>query len=199
MTAPVNPPVTPPVDPIPAGGGFVCLGVISGARGMRGEVRIKSFTEKADDIAAYGRVYDESGGRSWSIEVSGQARGQVIARLDGVEDRAAAEALKGLLLHVPRAVLSELGDDEYYHADLVGLRAELAGGGAMGTVRAVHDFGAGPILEIAAEGDSGVLVPFTRAAVPEVDMAAGKVVVDPPAGLLEPATNDDGADSGGGD
>ena len=100
---------------------------------------------------------------------------------------------------MPRAVLSELGDDEYYHADLVGLRAELAGGGAMGAVRAVHDFGAGPILEIVAEGDSGVLVPFTRATVPEVDMAAGKVVVDPPAGLLEPATDDDGADADGGD
>ena len=194
--------MTAPVDPTPPEGGFVCLGVISGARGMRGEVRVKSFTEQADNIAAYGRVYDESGGRSWSIEVTGQARGQVIARLDGVEDRTAAEALRGLRLHVPRAALSELGDDEYYHADLVGLRAELAGGKVLGTVRAVHDFGAGSILEIAAEGESGVMVPFTRAAVPEVDMAAGKVVVDPPAGLLEPAVGaaeeDDAADGDGG-
>ena len=182
--------MTMPVDPTPAESGLVCLGVISGARGMRGEVRVKSFTEHADNIAAYGPVHDESGGRSWSIKVTGQARGQVIARLDGVEDRAAAEALKGVRLYVPRGALPAPGDDEYYHADLVGLAAELAGGGMLGTVRAVHDFGAGPILEIAAEGESGVMVPFTRAAVPEVDMTAGKVVVDPPAGLLEPATDD---------
>ena len=89
---------------------------------MRGEVRVKSFTEHADNIAAYGPVHDESGGRSWSIKVTGQARGQVIARLDGVEDRAAAEALKGVRLYVPRGALPAPGDDEYYHADLVGLQ-----------------------------------------------------------------------------
>ena len=185
--------MTVPVDTTtPAEGGFVCLGVISGARGMKGEVRIKSFTEQAENIAAYGPVFDEGGGRSWSIKVTGQARGQVIARLDGVEDRAAAEALKGQRLHVPRGALPAPGDDEYYHADLVGLAAELAGGGVLGTVRAVHDFGAGSILEIAAEGDDGFMVPFTRAAVPEIDMAAGKVVVDPPTGLLDPVDADEG-------
>ena len=189
--------MTVPVDPTPAVGGYVCLGVISGARGMKGEVRIKSFAEQAENIAAYGPVYDESGERSWRIKVTGQARGQVIARLDGVEDRSGAEALKGLRLHVPREALPMPDDDEYYHADLVGLTAELAGGGVLGTVRAVHDFGAGGILEIAAEGEGEVMVPFTRAIVPEVDMAAGKVIVDPPAGLLEPATDD--TDDGGGD
>ena len=80
--------MTVPVDPTPAVGGYVCLGVVSGARGMKGEVRIKSFAEQAENIAAYGPVYDESGERSWRIKVTGQARGQVIARLDGVEDLA---------------------------------------------------------------------------------------------------------------
>ena len=97
--------MTVPVDPTPAVGGYVYLGVVSGARGMKGEVRIKSFAEQAENIAAYGPVYDESGERSWRIKVTGQARGQVIARLDGVEDRAGAEALKGLRLHGPREAL----------------------------------------------------------------------------------------------
>ncbi len=175
--------------------GLVCVGVVTGARGLKGEVRIKSFTADPADVAAYGEVSDESRIRSFPIRVCGQVKGLVIARLEGIADRTAAEALKGTMLFVPRDALPEPGEEEYYHADLIGLRAELAGGGELGTVKAVGDFGAGAILEIASADGKEVMVPFTRAIVPEVDLAAGRVVVDPPDGLLEaPAAQDDGMD-----
>ena len=163
----------------------MCLGVIAGAHGLRGEVRIKCFTAEPGAVAAYGPVFDEAGERSWKVEVRGRVRGQVIARLGGVEERTAAEALKGIKLHVARDALPEPADEEYYHADLIGLTAELAVGGVLGTVRSVHDFGAGDVLEIAMEGGGDVMVPFTRAIVPEVDVRGGRVVIDPPPGLLE--------------
>jgi 16S rRNA processing protein RimM len=113
--------------------------------------------------------------------------GMVIAQLSGVADRDQAEALRGLRLYAPRAALPPAGEDEFYHADLIGLRAELADGSVFGTVRAVFDFGAGEMLEIARPGAGAVMLPFTRAAVPVVDIAGRRIVVDPPAGLLEPA------------
>lgn len=179
-----------------AGGGrarprLVRVGRVVGARGLKGEVRVKSFTERPEDIAAYGRLYDETGARSWGIEVIGEAKGTVIARLEGVGDRAAAEAIAGTALHVARAALPEAERGEYYASDLAGLTAELAAGGVLGTVVAVQDFGGGVLLEIApATGDS-LLVPFTDACVPEVDVDGGRLVVDPPAGLLAGAGAED--------
>lgn len=179
---------------------LVCLGVVTGPRGLRGEVRIRSFTADPADLARYGTLCDETGGRSFRVRVTGGAKGQLVARIEGVEDRDAAEALKGVRLHVPRAALPETGAGEYYHADLIGLRAELAAGAAgeaLGTVRAVHDFGAGPVLEIAGDRCGVVMVPFTRAVVPEVDVAGGRLVIDPPAGLLDaPEDGAEGAPAG---
>ena len=166
--------------------GLVCVGAVSGARGLRGEVRLKSFTADPAAIGAYGTLLDETATRSYRVTVTGRGKGQLTARFEGVEDRDAAEALKGLRLYVRREVLPEPGEEEYYHADLIGLRAELVGGGELGTVRAVHDFGAGAILEIA--GEKALLVPFTRQAVPRVEMNEGRLEIDPPPGLLEPAT-----------
>ena len=163
----------------------ICVGVITGAHGVRGQVKIKSFTEEPADVGTYGPVGDETGGRSFAIEVTGRVKGLVIARLEGVADRARAEALKGTKLYVGRDVLPAPADDEYYAADLVGLRAERAGGGDLGRIAAVHDFGAGPLLELAGGPAAGAMVPFTRAIVREVDLARGRVVIDPPPGLLE--------------
>lgn len=163
---------------------LVRVGVIVGVRGVRGEVRVKSYTEAAADIAAYGELYDVTGTRSWSIDVIGEAKGLIIARLTGVADRNAAEALKGTALHVPRTALPAAAEDEYYATDLVGLTAELANGGTLGTVIAVQDFGGGVLLEVKPRQGDSVLVPFTDAVVPEVDLDGGRVVVDPPAGLL---------------
>ncbi|MCP5366184.1 MAG: ribosome maturation factor RimM [Hyphomicrobiales bacterium] len=189
-----RPPSQPDSRADPAG--LVCLGVVTGARGLRGEVRIKSFTAAPADIGAYGPLRDAAGGRAFRVKVVGEAKGVVVARIDGIGDRDAAEALKGTRLYLARQALPAPEEDEFYHVDLVGLRADLAGGGTLGTVRAVDDFGAGAVLEVAGGGPGSVIrgtvmVPFTRAVVPVVDIAGGRVVVDPPPGLLEPAAPED--------
>ena len=109
----------------------------------------------------------------------------MIARLAGVDDRNRAEALRGLRLYLPRAALPPPEAEEYYHADLIGLDAVLADGTPVGQVRAVHDFGAGDTLEIARAGAPPAMVPFTRAVVPMVDIDRGRLVIDPPPGLLD--------------
>jgi 16S rRNA processing protein RimM len=169
---------------------MVCLGIVSAPHGVRGEVKIRSFTERPEDVAAYGELYDETGERRFRVQRRGMARGAVVARIDGIDDRDAAERLRGLRLHVPRDRLPQAAADEYYHADLIGLRAEVAGedggaGEALGMVCAVEDFGAGPVLEIAVEGKPPVMVPFTRQVVPVVDLSQSRVVIAAVPGLLE--------------
>jgi 16S rRNA processing protein RimM len=137
------------------------------------------------DVAAYGPLCDETGEPTFELRVVGRAKGNVIARLAGVDDRDAAEALKSRRLYVPRTALPEAGEEEYYYDDLVGLRARLVDGDELGTVRAVHDFGAGAVVEIENAVGDAVMVPFTRAAVPEVDLAGGSMVIDPQPGLLD--------------
>ena len=179
----------------------VCLGVISGAHGIRGEVKIKAFGEDPLAIGAYGPLSGETGGTTVEIITVRPSKGGVIARIKGVGDRTQAEALKGLKLFVARSALPDAADDEYYHADLVGLKVELSNGKPMGKVIAVQDFGAGPMLEIRLSGptktegkpeaktrakaENTLLAPFTREIVPEVDLAGGRLVLDPPPGLLE--------------
>jgi 16S rRNA processing protein RimM len=163
------------------------MGVVGAPHGVRGAVRIKSFTDEPNAIADYGALEDESGAKHFTLRVIGTAKGDgmVIAALSGVADRDQAEALRGLRLYAPRAALPPTEEDEFYHADLVGLAAMLDSGDPLGHVVAVHDFGAGDMLEIARAKGQPVLVPFTRAAVPVVDIAGGRVVVAPPAGLLD--------------
>jgi 16S rRNA processing protein RimM len=163
----------------------VCLGTIVGVHGVQGAVRIKSFTADPANVAAYGAVSDESGARRFEVKVLGQARGAVLARLSGVADRNAAEALRGLRLYVDRAALPATKEDEYYHADLIGLPVETREGAALGRVRAVHNFGAGDILELRGDDGRELLLPFSDAVVPHVDLAAGRIVAVPPASLLE--------------
>lgn len=182
----------------------VCVGVITGVRGLRGDIWIKSFTANPEDVAAYGPVFDQSGERSYRIRVVGQAKGQIVARIEGIADRTVAEALKGEKLFVPRDVLPAPGEDEYYHTDLIGLRAVWARGdgqaedegGDLGRVRAVHEFGAGPVIEIESPNSGPHMVPFTREAVPAVDVAAGRLVIAAIAGLLD-AADDEEDDAGG--
>jgi 16S rRNA processing protein RimM len=163
----------------------VCLGVVTGPHGVQGAVRIKSFTEAAEDVARYGPLADETGGRRFELRLIGAGKGVVIARLAGVEDRNQAEALRGLRLYLPRSALPQTDADEYYHADLLGLEAVLGDGTPVGRVRAIHDFGAGDTLELARPGAPPIMVPFTRAIVPIVEPAAGRLVLDPPPGLLD--------------
>ncbi len=145
----------------------VCVGIVAGAHGVRGAVRIKSFTAEPKDVARYGPLEDESGGHRFSLRLVGAAKGVLIGWLSGVADRDRAEALRGLRLYLPRAALPPTEEEEFYHADLIGLDAVLGDGTPLGQV--------GP----------PAMVPFTRAVVPVVDLEAGRLVVEPPPGLLD--------------
>lgn len=171
----------------------VCIGVIAGVHGVRGLVRIKSFTDAPEDVAAYGPVTDASGTRRFTIEAKGTVRGMVLAHIDGVDDRDAAGRLRGVELYVDREALPAPDVDEYYHADLIGLDVETRDGAHLGTVQAVQNYGAGDILEVARD-DGGVdMLPFTHAVVPEVDLAGRRLVVEPPHEVI--ARPDNGEDA----
>jgi 16S rRNA processing protein RimM len=163
----------------------ICLGVVTAPHGVQGAVRIKSFTEEPEDVARYGPLTDESGRCRFKLQLTGAGKGVVIARLSGVEDRNQAEALRGLRLYLLRSSLPRTEAEEFYHADLIGLEAVLGDGTPVGRVRAIHDFGAGDTLELTRPGAPAVMVPFTRAIVPMVELAAGRLVLDPPPGLLD--------------
>jgi 16S rRNA processing protein RimM len=164
---------------------LICIGAIAGAFGVRGEVRLKSFAATPEDIAAYGPLCREDGSGSYQVHLTGITKNGLTARLGGVRTREEADSLRGVQLYVARSRLPGLPDDEYYHADLVGLAVHDTGGTLLGHVRGVQNHGASDLLELAVPGQAEtVLLPFTRAAVPTVDLAAGRIVADPPDGLL---------------
>ncbi|MCU0912176.1 MAG: ribosome maturation factor RimM [Rhodobacteraceae bacterium] len=164
-------------------GARVCVGALAGAFGVRGEVRLKSFCAEPEAVAGYGPLSTEDGTRRFEVTLTGSVPQGFSARLSGVTTREAAEALKGVRLYADRERLPALPDDEFYHADLIGLEVADTGGTVLGRVTAVHDHGAGDILEIApAAGGGTFLLLFTRAAVPTVDLARGRIVADPPPG-----------------
>ncbi|MDB6175913.1 ribosome maturation factor RimM [Paracoccus sp. Z330] len=156
----------------------ICVGAIAGAFGVRGEVRLKSFCSEPRDIASYGELTTEDGKRSFTVKLTRPVTGGLGARLSGVATREDAEALKGATLWAPRNALPSLPDDEFYHADLIGLEVFDTGGVPLGRVRAIFDHGAGDILEVI--GKEQLLLPFTRAVVPTVDLTAGRIIADPP-------------------
>ena len=168
----------------------VCVGRIAGAHGVQGHVRIASYTDNPLDIAAYGPVTDADGRRSFTITPIRMAKAHVVARLKGIDDRNQAEALKGVTLFVSREALPEPEDDEFYWEDLIGLRAETVEGEALGSVLSVQDFGGGTLLEVGESHRLSVMVPFTREIVPVVDLRAGLLAIDPPAGLLRASPDD---------
>lgn len=160
---------------------LICVGAIAGAFGVAGEVRLKSFCSEPTDIAAYGPLMSEDGSRDYHITLTRPVAGGLGARIQGVSTKEQADALRGTSLYVPRDRLPRLPDDEFYHADLIGLSAYDPGGAMIGKVTAVYNHGAGDILEISPAGHkSALLLPFTLAIVPNVDLAAGRIVVDLP-------------------
>ncbi|MGY6410533.1 MAG: ribosome maturation factor RimM [Alkalilacustris sp.] len=163
----------------------VCVGALAGAFGVRGEVRLKSFCVPPEAIARYGPLWTEDGARAFRVTLTRPVAGALGARLEGVATREAAEALRGVKLFADRAALPALPEDEFYHADLIGLSAHDPGGAVLGRVKAVLTHAGQDLLELARADGSAVLVPFTRAIVPTVDLGAGRIVVDAPEGLFE--------------
>jgi 16S rRNA processing protein RimM len=162
----------------------ICVGAITGAFGVAGEVRLKSFCADPTAIADYGPLYTQDGSRSFVVKLTRPVAGGLGARITGIKTKEEADALRGTELYVDRNRLPSLPDDEFYHSDLIGLQAVDTGGVMLGSVVAVHNHGAGDILEITGPGrKSALMLPFTLAAVPTVDLAAGRVVVDLPEGL----------------
>jgi 16S rRNA processing protein RimM len=166
-----------------AGGARICLGQIGAAHGVRGEVRLHSFTADPQAIAAYGSLETDDG-RIFEIESLRPAKNHLVAKLAGITNRNAAEQLTNIKLYVPRERLPEPeAADEFYHADLIGLTVVDRTGATLGTVIAVHNFGAGDLIEVRqAEGEPTQMLPFDEATVPQVDLAAGRLVVELPAG-----------------
>jgi 16S rRNA processing protein RimM len=164
----------------------VCVGALAGAFGVRGEVRLKSFCAEPAAVAAYGPLCTEDGARRFEVRLVRPIAGGFAARLSGIATREEAEALKGTRLYADRARLPALPEDEFYHADLIGLPVQDTGGRLLGRVTAVLNHGAGDLLELRAEGRRHpILLPFTRAVVPTVDLALGRIVADPPEGLMD--------------
>ena len=160
----------------------ILVGVFGAPHGIRGEVRLKSYTADPAAIGTYGPLHDESGARDFVLEALRPiGKGMFVARVEGVSDRNLAETLNGTELFVPRDALPAPEEEEFYHADLIGLRVENEHSELLGSVVAVHDFGAGDILEIAPPRDSAeqatVMLAFSRALVPVVDIAAGRIVI----------------------
>ena len=171
----------------------ICLGVVLGAHGVRGIVRVKPFTEDPTGVAAYGPVETKDGKRHFKIEALNLLKDAVLCRLDGVADRDQAEALKGTELYVARAKLPEIDEDQegWYIADLVGLAVRDRAGAALGDIIAVENFGAGDVLEIRLrDGGESHFLSFTDENVPVVDPAGGFVVVEPPEGWTEEGERD---------
>ena len=157
----------------------VCVARIGAAHGVRGEIRLWSFTADPLTIADYGALESKDGKRQFVIDTLRPNKDFLVARIDGVADRNAAEALRNVELYLPRERLPAIHeDDTWYYADLVGLAAVAPDGAAIGTVAAVYNFGAGDIVEISpAAGGKTLLLPFTEAVVPEVDVKAKRIVV----------------------
>ncbi len=165
----------------------VCLGFIAGAHGLAGAVRLKLQTDDLAAVSTYGPLEDEAGERRFEFLEIRPGKGGLIGRLKGVSDRRAAEALKGTELFVARAKLPATDSDEWYHADLIGLEVVDVAGESVGAVIAVQNFGAGDLLEIKpTQGKASILVPFRTESVPQVDIAGGRITIDPPEGLLDP-------------
>ena len=162
----------------------ICIARIGAAHGVRGAVKLWTFTDDPLAVLQYGALATEDGSRWFEIATAREAKGHLVATLKGIATREDAERLNGVELYIARDRLPATGDDEYYHADLIGLAAVDATGEPLGRVIAIHNFGAGDIVEIEPPHGATLLLPFTNAVVPSVDLAGGRVVIELPAEIV---------------
>jgi 16S rRNA processing protein RimM len=155
----------------------ICVARIGAAHGVRGAVKLWTFTEDPLAVKHYGPLTTKDGARKFEVATAREANGHLVATLKGIATREEAERLNGIELYIAREKLPATDDDEYYHADLIGLAAVNAADEPIGRVTAIHNFGAGDIIEIAPPHGATMLLPFTNAVVPTVDLAAGRVVI----------------------
>ena len=158
----------------------VCVARIGAAHGVRGAVKLWTFTEDPLAVTRYGPLSTKDGARSFEVAHAREGKGHVVATFKGVATRNEAERLNGFELYVPRERLPATDDGEYYHADLIGLAALSTGGEPLGRVIAVHNFGAGDLIEVAPANGATMLLPFSSAVVPTVDLAGGRVLIELP-------------------
>ncbi len=164
----------------------VCVGVVTGAHGLHGLLKVRSFTENPGDIGIYGPLSNAEGDHHWTVTVKKQDKNTVLARFDGIGKREDAAALAGTRLFIDRSALPAPNDPEsYYHADLIGLQAKQQDGQIIGVIQAIHNFGAGDILNIVSGDGHSFDLPFTRQWVPEIDLSGGFILVSPPSGLWD--------------
>jgi 16S rRNA processing protein RimM len=155
----------------------VLLAAIIGAQGLKGEVKVKTFTAAPEAVGAYGPLHAKDGRRFTVVAVRSSKEGEAVLSLADINDRTAAEALKGTELYVPRAALPAADGDEFYHADLIGLRAEDEQDRLIGTVKAIHNYGAGDVIEIDEPDGDSLLLAFTRETVPRIELELGRIVI----------------------
>ena len=158
----------------------ICIARIGAAHGVRGAVKLWTFTEDPLAVKRYGRLMTKDGARQFEVTHVREAKGHLVATLKGIATREEAERLNGVELYVAREKLPDTSEDEYYRADLIGLAAVNAAGEPLGRVIAIHNFGAGDIIEVAPPNGATMLLPFTHAVVPRVDLRGGRVVIELP-------------------
>jgi 16S rRNA processing protein RimM len=171
----------------------ICIARIGAAHGVRGAVKLWTFTEDPLAVKAYGPLLTKDGARSFEVTTAREAKGHLVATLKGIATREDAERLNGLELYVAREKLPATEEDEYYHADLIGLAAVNTADEPIGRVTAIHNFGAGDIIEIAPAHGATMLLPFTNAVVPTVDLGAGRVVIELPKEIVGDDPSNTGA------
>lgn len=170
---------------------LVCLGVITGAHGIKGEVKVKSFTEIPSDIAGYGELTDKTGSKVFSLKVTGKIKDDLRVKVKGIDDRNAAEAIRGTELYIPRSILPELDEEEFYFSDLIGLDVKDEDLNVIGKVNGVYNFGAGDIIEVNIAGKLEML-PFTKQYVPDISIKNGYIIVKE----LVPSSDEEEEDEG---
>ena len=162
-----------------------CVGAIAGSFGINGEVRLKSFCSEPSDIGSYNPLTSVDGLESFQVNITGKLKEGLSAKISGVLNKEQAEKLKGTRLYANRDALPNLSNGEYYHADLIGMKIKNTGGDEIGRVDAVHDYGAGSILEIFIQRlNNTVLIPFSEKSVPMVDLEGRILIIDPPEGII---------------